>query len=283
MRTILPRIVSSLLAVLLGSFVFTSSVRAENAGRGRSVAVNGIELYYETHGEGEPLILLHGFNGSIRAWEKFVPDLAKDFKVIAVDMRGHGRSTNPSNEFTHRQSARDIFALMDSLGLEKIKAMGISSGGMTLLHMATQQPSRIDSMVLIGATIYFPPQSREIMSRRTPESLTAAEIERSSRVHVRGEEQIRALRGQFNRMKDSYDDMNFTRPYLSTIKARTLIVHGDRDAHFPVNIPVEMYESIPRSYLWIVPGGGHVPINDVNVPFAAVARQFLGAAAPYER
>ena len=58
-------------------------------------------------------------------------------------------------------------------------------------------------------------------------------------------------------MKDSYDDMNFTKPYLSTIKAKTLIVHGDRDEYFPVEIPVTLYNSIPNSYLWILPNMNH--------------------------
>ena len=62
---------------------------------------------------------------------------------------------------------------------------------------------------------------------------------------------------QFNAFKDNYDDMNFTGPYLSTIKARTLIVHGDRDRFFPVHIALEMYEGIPDSALWVVPNAGH--------------------------
>jgi pimeloyl-ACP methyl ester carboxylesterase len=65
---------------------------------------------------------------------------------------------------------------------------------------------------------------------------------------------------QFHAFKDSYGDMNFTPPYLSTITANTLILHGDRDQFFPVSIPVEQYQAIPNSYLWIVPNGGHVPL-----------------------
>jgi pimeloyl-ACP methyl ester carboxylesterase len=78
--------------------------------------------------------------------------------------------------------------------------------------------------------------------------------------------------------KDSYDDMNFTGPYLSTITARTLIVHGDRDQFFPFNIPVEMYRSIPKSFLWIIPNGGHVPIDDPKIPFASTALGFLAGS-----
>jgi len=261
------------LAVMwLHPFALAQAVTTAN---GHTVAVNGIELHYETHGEGEPLLLLHGFGGSVKSWEKFIPAFAKKHQVIAVDLRGHGRSNNPSREFTHRQAARDVMALLDILKVRKIKAMGISTGGMTLIHMATTEPARIDAMVLIGATIYFPEQAREIMRRRAPDRLKPEDFERMRRHHLRGDDQIRALIEQFHRFKDSYDDMNFTGPYLSTITARTLIIHGDRDEFFPVIIPVEMYRSIPRSSLWIVPNGGHVPINDPDVPFVQVAERFL--------
>jgi pimeloyl-ACP methyl ester carboxylesterase len=242
---------------------------------GKTVAVNGIEMYYETTGQGEPLVLLHGFNGSGQAWSRVIPDFAKRYQVIVPDLRGHGRSTNPSGKFTHRQSALDVFALLDSLGIRQCKAMGISTGGMTLIHMATQQPSRVEAMVLIGATIYFPEQARVIMRKATPEGLTPEMYERRRQTHKHGDEQIRALQQQFHDFKDSYDDMNFTAPFLATITARTLIVHGDRDQFFPVEIPYEMYRSIPKSFLWIIPRGGHVPIFDADVPFVSTALKFL--------
>jgi pimeloyl-ACP methyl ester carboxylesterase len=154
--------------------------------------------------------------------------------------------------------------------------MGISTGGMTLLHMATQQASRVQAMVLIGATIYFPEQAREIMRRATVESLTPRMYEQRRQYHKHGDEQIKALQQQFHQFKDSYDDMNFTGPYLSTITARTLIVHGDRDQFFPVSIPVEMYRSIPNSALWIIPRGGHVPIFDPAIPFTGNGSEIPG-------
>jgi pimeloyl-ACP methyl ester carboxylesterase len=168
-----------------------------------------------------------------------------------------------------------VYALLDHLRIRQFKGMGISTGGMTLIHMATQQPSRVEAMVLIGATIYFPEQAREIMRRSTVESMTAQDWERMRRVHKHGDEQIRALRNEFHNFKDSYDDMNFTAPYLSVITARTFIVHGDRDQFFPVTIPMEMYRSIPHSFLWIVPNGGHVPIGEHAAEFARTTLEFL--------
>ena len=253
----------------------SSDASPTRGGAGATVSVEGIELYYETSGQGEPLVLLHGFGGSGRVWDQFLPGFSTHYRVIVPDLRGHGRSTNPLDEFTHRQSARDVSALLDQLRIRRVRAIGISTGGMTLLHLATREPDRIEAMILIGATIYFPEPARAIMRRTTVESLTTADYERMRRVHTRGDEQIRALRRQFHAFKDSYDDMNFTGPFLSTIAARTLIVHGDRDEFFPVNIPVEMYQSIPRAALWIVPNGGHVPIHDPTIPFLPRALDFL--------
>ncbi len=222
-----------------------------------SVLVNGITLAYRVIGEGEPLVLLHGFFGTGREWSFLLEDFSAHYRLIVPDLRGHGHSTNPSGQFTHRQSALDIFALLDRLGVDTFSAMGASTGGMTLLHMATAQPERVKAMVLIGATSYFPDQAREFMRANDPESLSVEAFEARGQAHSRGAEQARELASQFFAFKDNYDDMNFTAPYLSTITASTLIVHGDRDQFFPVSIPVEEYEAIPDSYLWIVPNGGH--------------------------
>ena len=95
--------------------------------------------------------------------------------------------------------------------------------------------------------------------------------------HKLGDQQIVALWNWAREMKDSYDDMNFTTPYLSTIAARTLIVYGDRDPLYPVHIALEMYTAIPHSYLWIIPNGEHVPI------FSSPIAPFMTAALPFLR
>lgn len=251
-------------------------LRAQGPTTGQTVPINGMDMYYEVRGNGEPLVLLHFFSGCGGIWEPHLERLAQHYRLIVPDLRGHGRSTNPGGEFTHRQSALDVLALLDHLGVSRFKAMGISTGGMTLIHIATRQPERITAMVLIGATSYFPEQARALMRATHPDSLSPQRREMYRRCAVRGDEQIRQLASQFNRFEDSYDDMNFTPPYLSTISAPTLIVHGDRDAYFPVEIPAETYRAIPRSYLWIVPNGGHIPIfGRWALQFQEVALEFL--------
>jgi len=243
---------------------------------GRTFQVNGMEMYAEVRGTGEPLVLLHGFGGCGLAWSRVTDRLAENYQLIIPDLRGHGRSTNPSGTFTHRQSALDVYALLDQLGVKRFKAMGISTGGMTLLHMATQQRDRVEAMILIGATSYFPEQARAILREAAADTLSPMIRQMYGRCATRGDSQIGQLAAQFGRFKDSYDDMNFTPPFLGSIAARTLIIHGDRDEFFPVSIPVEMYRAIPEAALWIVPDGGHVPIFGSHLrEFQEVALAFL--------
>jgi len=234
-----------------------------------------MEMYYEVHGEGSPLVLLHGFTGSTLGLQPFWSDFAAHFKLIVPEMRGHGRSTNPTNQFTFRQSALDIFALLDHLRIDRFSAIGASGGALTLLHMATQQPARVDSMVVVAGASYLPEQARALFAELTPDS-DSWDWTHLRQQHVRGDDQIRDLINQCTNLADSYDDVNFTPPYLSTIAASTLIVHGDRDEFFPVSIPVEMYASIPNAYLWIIPNGRHGAIWEIpRGLFTQTALDFL--------
>ena len=259
----LPEVWLILIGVL-ATVVFTIHALAEEElpPEGKCAQINGIEMYYEVYGEGEPLVMLHYFGGSGTIWKPFVPEFSKHYKLVIPDLRGHGRSSILTGKFTHKQSALDVYALLDQLGIKEFRGIGTSTGGMTLLHMATQQPDRVKAMVVVGATPYWGEPCREIMRAAKWDDVTPAELEESRKVHRRGDEQIQAIVKQFHDFQFSYDDMNFTPPYLSTIKARTLIMHGDRDKFFPVDIPVTMYRSIPQSYLWIVPNGGHTFLHD---------------------
>jgi len=243
---------------------------------GQTIPINGMQMYFETRGESEPLVLLHGGGGAGANWQLIFKEPPNGYRLVIPDLRGHGSSTNPSNEFTFRQSALDVFALLDHLGVNQFKSIGMSLGAKTLLHMATQQPARVEAMVLVSGTPYFPEQARAIMRQLNSDNHTEAEWRQMREWHKHGDEQIRALWGLPEVFKDSYTDMNFTPPYLSTIRARTLIVHGDRDPLYPVNLALEMYAAIPRAYLWVIPNGGHGPIfGDMAEHFVETALAFL--------
>ena len=236
-----------------------------------------VALHHAERGEGKPLLLLHGFAGGGANWSLVFPEAPAGYRLIAPDLRGHGRSTNPSGEFTFRQCAADVFALLDRLGMERCQAIGASGGAQVLLHMATAQPARLEAMVLVSTAPYFPPEARAMMALMTVESLSEDELAVLRLTHTQGDEQIRALWRIGNGFKDSYDDVNFTPPLLSTIRARTLIVHGDRDPLYPLHIPVGLSAAIPGSHLWILPNAGHTPIfvGELRDQFARTALDFL--------
>ena len=243
--------------------------------RGQLKTLNGIALYFELHGTGEPVLLLHGFSGSSQDWAAVASDWSRDFQLIVPDLRGHGRSSVLATPFRHADAAADILGLLDHLNVNTCKGLGVSGGGNVLLHMATRQPKRVEAMVLVSATPYFPAQARTIM-RQYRDRLPPEQWEVLRRRHPAGDTQIESLLASTTAFADSYDDMNFTPPYLSTIQARTLIVQGDRDPLYPVELSVEMAKAIPRSSLWIVPDAGHGPVLGARWPeFLKTAAEFL--------
>lgn len=224
-----------------------------------SFKVGEVDIHFRTCGEGPPLVLLHGFFQTGRIWEPLFASLADEFQLIVPDLRGHGRSTNPSKVFTHGQAAQDIYALLDSLGINHFRAIGYSSGSMTLLHMATQQLERVESMLLFCPTTYFPEQSRNFnLGFSTLDKADPAWVQELRASHAGGDEQIQTLFDNFRTFALNHSDMDFTPAKLSAITARTLIVHGDRDEFFPIDIPVDLYRSIPDAGLWILPYAAHV-------------------------
>jgi len=103
--------------------------RMPAANAGRVETLNGIQLYFEVHGGGEPLLLLHGFMGSSLDRSPLLDEWRAHFQLIIPDLRGHGRSSNPSPTFRHDESATDVFALLDHLEVHTFEGIGISGGG----------------------------------------------------------------------------------------------------------------------------------------------------------
>src|SRR5437764_10406007 len=102
---------------------------------GQTIRINEMEMYYEIRGMGEPLVLLHGGGGIGANWELIFKEPPVGYQLIVPDLRGHGRSTNPSPDLTFRQAARDVFGLLDHLGIDRFQAIGLSLGAKTLLHV----------------------------------------------------------------------------------------------------------------------------------------------------
>jgi pimeloyl-ACP methyl ester carboxylesterase len=163
------------------------------------------------------------------------------------------------------------------LGVDRCKAIGLSLGGNTLLHVATRAPDRIGAMVLIAGTSYFPAPARAIMAVVSEDGHAEVEWQAMRERHKLGDPQIRALWRIARGFADSYDDMSFTPPRLATIRARTLITTGDRDPLYPLEIFVEQYRSIPGAALYVIPGPGTRRCSGKPARTSRAALAFLDA------
>lgn len=116
-----------------------------------TIHVNGVDLYYETHGTGEPVLLIHGLGSSTQDWEPQIPDLSKEFEVIAFDVRGHGRSSKPRQRYSVKLFADDTAALVRALGVGPAHVVGISMGGMIAFQLAVDAPDLVRSLVIVNS------------------------------------------------------------------------------------------------------------------------------------
>ena len=248
------------------------------APHGKFVNVGGADIYYEEYGQGEPLILLHGFGRTLEDWKSFIPEYSKNFRVIAWDMRGHGRSSNPdtSEVFLHAKAAEDLLVLLEELKLEKVKAIGHSSGGIVILYAATSEPARFEAIVPVSAQLYYSAQTREFIKvSAKPEAYYEFNQLESQHGKTKGEQLAR----QFYHFHELYGDPSITPDRLALIQARSLIVHGDND-FIPVSQAWDMYQNIPNAHLYIVPNGWHLPhaggLNEAD--FIRRTLEFLNGA-----
>lgn len=237
-----------------------------------TVKVNGIDMYYEVYGEGEPLLLLHGWTQSSSFWSEYIPTYAQHFKVYSIDLRGHGRTSQLTANFSIKESAKDILELLDHLKIKKVKAIGLSFGGLTLLELARLNQDRIKAAILIGAShSYNGGENFEGDNSFTYENLPDSFVEELKKIHHHGETQVKAF---FNPNLDY--KISLKKEDLNTFKFRTLIVHGDRDEILGVEPATALHNNIPNSTLWIVPNTGHIAIIGNNQKsFLATSLQFL--------
>jgi len=145
---------------------------------------------------------------------------------------------------------------MDNLKLDKVKAIGHSSGGIVLLYAATMQPERFDAIVPMSAQIYSTPQVRNFIQANAKPGSPSNPNADGEKLH--GAEKNKLLERQFYHFHLLSDEPFIKKEELATIKARTLIIHGDND-FVPVSQAYEMFENIPNAHLYIVPNGWHLP------------------------
>lgn len=115
------------------------------------VTVNGIDVYYERHGSGRPVVLLHGLGSSTEDWENQVASLSTSYEVVVADFRGHGRSSKPPGPYSIRQFSTDVALFLDELDVGPVRLVGISLGGMVGFQVAAERPDLVSRLIVVNA------------------------------------------------------------------------------------------------------------------------------------
>ena len=178
--------------------------------------------------------------------------------AVAIDLRGHGRTSPLTDDFTIQKTSEDILKFMYELKLEDIKAIGLSFGGLALLELAVSDPEKIESMILIGVSPSFKGGDNNDDSF-SYENLPKPFIQDLKKIHFHGEGQIKAL---FDANLDY--QINLTDQEIEAIDSNCLIVQGDRDEVLGIDAAVELYKKMSHAELWIVPNTGHMALNGPN-------------------
>ena len=236
------------LAVLL--LLLSHTMLSQTPLKSESVRVNGKSLYYETYGEGEPLILLHGYTQSSVSWRPYINDFVQDYKIYLVDLTGHGKSEVFKDDLSVNAVAHDVNALMQYLGLDEIQAIGFSFGGDVLYQLALINPDLIKSMITIGAVGTW-------TVKDFPEYLVAFTFENRANfpwlatAHS-SDEHIKGLMNQFKNYTVFISDSD-----LQRIKPEVLIMIGDDDEGMDLKEVARVRENLPKSDLWVLPNVAH--------------------------
>jgi len=133
--------------IIVAALLLAGTATAESQGAGKRVSVNGMQMYYEVSGTGEPLIVLHGAYMDIPTMGGIIPKLAETHRVYALEFQGHGRTTDIDRPITYPNLADDVAAFMDAVGLEKADIFGYSMGGQAGLQLAIRHPARVNKLV----------------------------------------------------------------------------------------------------------------------------------------
>ncbi len=233
------------------------------------VAVDGVELYYESHGSGAPLLVLGGLGLDVSELGGLTGPLAARFRVIAVDNRGTGRSAKPAGPYPIEQMAADVAGLMDRLGLPSAHLLGISMGGRIAMALALAWPARVNRLVLVATS---PRAAGARWLVRAGMAVADLPMLRSRHRQPRS-----AMKAQF----DATTRFGCT-ARLGQIAAPVLIVHGRSDRIAPVALAGQMHALIPGSRLVLIAGGHLAPLSTQRKRLVSEVSRFLAAGETAE-
>jgi pimeloyl-ACP methyl ester carboxylesterase len=225
-----------------------------------TVSVDGLKMYYEIVGAGQPLVLINGLGVDVSECGQLIDALAGRYRVLAFDNRGAGRTDKPDEPYTVTQMARDTAGLMRALGIERSHVVGMSLGGRIALDLALAEPGRVRSLVLAS---------------------TCARVERRWPIRLLGLVSA-VFRGRypqpryaFRRQRQASDGYDRT-ARLPELRVPTLVIHGRRDHIVPYRLAEDLAAGIPGARLVTVDSGHIYPLTH-SAAFAEQVAEFTTA------
>lgn len=207
-----------------------------------TIKVNDIQMYYEIHGEGEPVVLIAGLNSDHTMYRGMLPQLAATYQVIVFDNRGMGRTDKPDIPYSIEMMAEDTEGLLNALDINHAHILGTSMGGRIAAALTLKHPGRVKSLILVSTALKSSKGIPMTWSRRLTPLMLKIPLIRGSHPYYAAARQLKASR--------AYDCMD----RLNEIQVPTLILHGIKDKTAPCQLAEEIHRGIKDSKMIAFPG-----------------------------
>jgi len=243
----------------------------DNEKAGKYLKVRGFNMYYETYGTGQPMLFIHGNGGSINNFYNQIPYFSKNYKVIIADSRSQGKSVDDEDSLSYEMMADDLNGLLDALHMDSCYVVGWSDGGINGLLLAMRHPEKVKKLAVTGANLW-------------PDT-TAVDpfiVNWVMRVYnsVKEKPSTPSVKHDLKLLNLLIFEPHITTGQLDKISCPTLVIGGDHDVIRPEHTML-IAQSIPKSYLWILPNSGHsTPIVYKDLFNATVSEFFT---KPYHK
>jgi 3-oxoadipate enol-lactonase len=254
------------------------------------IDLNGVRHHYISKGEGPPIVLIHGLGASLHVWYGVLENLALHHHVVALDLRGHGRSGGQDGPLSVRGWAQDVEALLGALELPAVTLVGHSLGSLVAQQLAVSQPEAVDHLVMIGGISYFEPPMKDAYEQRAKlveaDGLDALVDDwLPGALAPRTAAQLPQLAGLLRDLFLRNDPDSYARACRAMAKAPavnresigqpTLLMVGDHDRSTPVAMTEELHRDIPVSTVRVIAGAAHWATLEQPDAIAAAILEWL--------
>ena len=260
-----------------------------------NIKIGDVDMYYELHGDGEPLVLITGLSSDHTTWLPFLPAFTNNYRVLIMDNRGIGQTKYPDAQFSVDDMADDIANLMDELKIEKAHVIGHSLGGRIAQKLVLKYPEKVNSLILCATSASQPKRSKLMLNTLANEvnngmsmgallkimmsiSFTENSFQNIDAINKRIDSRANSLSSDyaknFARQVQASADYDTTNE-LSQIKVPTLVLAAENDFIFPLEFVKELADGIPNANLTVMDDTGHSLLLEKPQEFIKLSLCFL--------